>query len=169
MAPPLANLRSSLGQTKDYKILTKELASKISKYEPSYFYLIDCSHKTMYSDFYIWKYHPTNAINLVLFFLQDPALKSSLPVIELIDAMSSGVINYSFVIKSSGTLGEEVSSHFHYRAINSQLILYAWGFLAHFHPVAFLDTIFTSLIWWTLLLDKSVLLEQNEWKINQIL
>ena len=158
MAPPLANLRSSLGQTKDYKILTKELASQISKYEPSYFYLIDCSHKTMYSNFYIWKYHPTNAINLVLFFLQDPALKSSLPVIELIDAMSSGVINYSFVIKSSGTLGEVVSSHFHYRSINSQLvkILYTWGFLAHFHPyegckaleaVAFLDTIFTSLMY----------------------
>ena len=122
MAPPLANLRSSLGQTKDYKILTKELASQISKYEPSYFYLIDCSHKTMYSDFYIWKYHPTNAINLVLFFLQDSALKSSLPVIELIDAMRSGVIKSEFVIKSSGELGEEVSSHFHYWSINSQLV-----------------------------------------------
>jgi len=35
---------------------------------------------------------------------QDPALKSSLPVIDLIDAMS-GVIDYSFVIKSSGKLG----------------------------------------------------------------
>jgi len=38
---------------------------------------------------------------------RDSALKSSLPVIELIDAMRSGVIKSEFVIKSSGELGEE--------------------------------------------------------------
>ena len=57
-----------------------------------------------------------------------------MPVIELIDAMRSGVIKSEFVIK--GELGEEVRSHFHYWSINSQLVKipYAWGFLAHFHP-----------------------------------
>ena len=102
----------------------------------TFIFLSNWLQRSNYSNFYIGKYHPTNAINLVLFFLQDPALKSSLPVIELIDAMRSGVIKSEFVIKSSGELGEEVSSHFHYWSINSQLvnILYAWGFLAHFHP-----------------------------------
>merc|ERR1711935_1271832 len=36
---------------------------------------------------------------------QDPALKSSLPVIDLIDAIKEGAIDYSVVKKSSGKLG----------------------------------------------------------------
>ena len=76
---------------------------------------------------YHCKYNPTNAINLALFYLQDPVLKSSLPVIDLVDAIKEGAIDYSIVKKSSGKLGAEVSSHFHYQSINSQLvkILYA--------------------------------------------
>ena len=110
---------------------------------------------------YYCKYNPTNAINHVLFYLQDPALKSSLPVIDLIDAIKEGAIDYSVVKKSSGKLGSVVSSHFHYRSINSQWveILYDWGFLAphkgcDLHcealelklAVAFFGTIFTTLM-----------------------
>jgi len=38
---------------------------------------------------------------------QDPALKSSMPVIDLIDAIKENVIDYSVVKKSSGKLGAE--------------------------------------------------------------
>ena len=63
---------------------------------------------------YYCKYNPTNAI---LFYLQDPALKSSLPVIDLVDAIKEGAIDYSVVKKSSGKLGAVVSTYFHYQSM----------------------------------------------------
>ena len=57
---------------------------------------------------YICKYHPTSTLYFVLFFLQDSALESSLPVLDLIDAMKAGAIDYSLVVKSPGA---EVRAH----------------------------------------------------------
>jgi len=45
---------------------------------------------------------------------QDPALKSSLPVIDLIDAMVPGAIDYSVVIKSPGKFSDEAMKNAKY-------------------------------------------------------
>ena len=52
-----------------------------------------------------------------------------MPVIDLIDAIKENVIDYSVVKKSSGKLGAEVSSYFHYRSINSQWVEILYGSL----------------------------------------